>query len=434
MTRCLVLLTAALGVAFVARGEDAGQSLSAPRTRAEVKKAVEVQKNAAPNLPMPPEAERTRGNNGAMQRYYLPREWQQGGGAFGRRTEKGKEGEPDRAKARDQRNGRDNAFTTQLFWIVSRTNDCRYCLGHQEAKLTNAGLAEEQIARLDGDWSDVPPEMKPALAYARKITLEPHNISDADVAELKKQYPAKQVLSIISSCAGFNRMNRWTGSLNIPQDREPMGRKESLDGAPDPKYANIDSPMMPKEAIPRPPLEPRADVEAKLAAARTRSPRVELPAADGFVDPAESNRPLPAWTRIAGAAPEQALSTYKNREAILSTGRIPTLLKAKIMWTTARNNRAWYALADAQRRLKTLGFTPDQSFAVDNPDASDAPTAAALAFARKLTIAPQLVGAEDFKPLKKHFSDHEVAEIVWATASGNYFDRLTEPVGLPVED
>src|SRR6202000_765557 len=42
----------------------------------------------------------------------------------------------------------DYPFKTELFWIVSRTNNCQYCLGHQESKLLAAGLKEEEIASL----------------------------------------------------------------------------------------------------------------------------------------------------------------------------------------------------------------------------------------------------------------------------------------------
>ncbi|HVJ80985.1 MAG TPA: hypothetical protein VNC50_07950, partial [Planctomycetia bacterium] len=284
-----------------AADDSASPALNAPRTRVDVRRSVEAQKGAKPNLPLPPEAERTRGNNGSMQRYYLPKEWQTN--SFGRRGDGKNDPKAGEAKGEGKREGKrgegrgegrggmGGAFNTQMFWIVSRTNDCRYCLGHQEAKLSGAGLSEEQIASLDGDWSKFAPPVKAALAYARKVTLEPHKVTAADVEELVKLHGAPGAVGIISACAGFNRMNRWTGSLNIPQDKEPMGRADSLDGPAASEYATADSVVMPKHAIARPPLESRAEVEKALAAAKSRSANVPVPAA--------GENAAPAWTRAA---------------------------------------------------------------------------------------------------------------------------------------
>jgi len=59
----------------------------------------------------------------------------------------------------------DYAFKTRLFWIVSRTNNCQYCLGHQESKLLAAGMGEDQIAALDSEWT-----LFPAREQAAAIT------------------------------------------------------------------------------------------------------------------------------------------------------------------------------------------------------------------------------------------------------------------------
>ena len=82
----------------------------------------------------------------------------------------------------------DYAFKTQLFWIVSRTNNCQYCLGHQESKLLGAGMTEDQIAALDSDWSQFGPKEQAAYALARRITLEPHLLSDADIDAVRAHY------------------------------------------------------------------------------------------------------------------------------------------------------------------------------------------------------------------------------------------------------
>jgi alkylhydroperoxidase family enzyme len=396
--------------------------LIAPRTRTEVKKSVEEQKKAKSRLPLPP-GERSRGNNGSMQRYYLPPEW------LSPRPPGPRPGEAAGKAGEGRRGGAfGGAFNTRMFWIVSRTNDCRYCLGHQEAKLRAAGMTEEQIASLDGDWSGFDDKDRAALAYALKITLEPHLVGQADIDALAKHFDPPALLGVISANAGFNRTNRWTGTLNITQDEEPMGQKESLDGPPASDWADRDSTVMPKLAVARRPLESRAAALAAIEAARTRSPRVKLP------EIVSAGKPLPAWIGVVAKTPEEASQQFANRTALFTTGKIPALLKARIAFITARHNRSWYALADAIARLKSLDQSVDAIFSLDEPEKMQLSEVdrQALLLARKITVQPQLITDAEIEALRPTMSDHEIGEVVFASAAGNWFDRITEPVGLPV--
>ncbi|MFY8202222.1 MAG: hypothetical protein ACOVLE_16215, partial [Pirellula staleyi] len=72
-----------------------------------------------------------------------------------------------RSREQDPNFSLDPGFKVQLFWIVSRVNNCQYCLGHQESKLLGAGKSEDEIASLDGDWSEFQPAEQVAFAFAR---------------------------------------------------------------------------------------------------------------------------------------------------------------------------------------------------------------------------------------------------------------------------
>ena len=131
-----------------------------------------------------------------------------GGGGFGRDN--------------DSDNSLDYAFKVQLFWIVSRTNNCQYCLGHQESKLLGAEMTEDEIAALDGDWSEHKPEQRAAYTFARKFTYQPHLLNDADIDGLRKFYTDKQILETIRSTSWTEtgpsslrknaRCSRWLAS------------------------------------------------------------------------------------------------------------------------------------------------------------------------------------------------------------------------------
>ena len=80
----------------------------------------------------------------------------------------------------------DYPLTVSCFWIVSRGNNCHYCLGHQELQLRAGGLDDDTIASLDSDWERFEPRTKAAFAFARKLTLEPQLVDADDIADLKQ--------------------------------------------------------------------------------------------------------------------------------------------------------------------------------------------------------------------------------------------------------
>jgi alkylhydroperoxidase family enzyme len=115
-------------------------------------------------------------------------------------------------------------------------------------------------------------------------------------------------------------------------------------------------------------------------------------------------------------------------------GTLSPRLKAAIGWVAAREDRAWYALAVARDRLRAVGLTDDQIFALDG-DQNDLPDRerAALAVVRKLAVSGAVVTDADIEGLRKVFTDREVAEVVHHTCNAAFFDRLTEAANLPLD-
>jgi alkylhydroperoxidase family enzyme len=410
-----------------------------PETRADVKRALEDSKDAEPRLPLPPLGEEetevaSRGgwgvvNNGRMRRHYLPGGF--AGGGFPAREEPGMTlGYP---------------FQTMVFWIVSRANNCTYCLGHQESKLASAGVPEDRVASLDGDWGPFSPADRAAFAFSRKLTTAPHEVESADIDALRSFYDAGQIAELLYVVSSFNAMNRWTGALNIPQ--EP--HREYLTPTA-PPFAGLVSrvaplpptrrPGTPTIAAPwdRPKLEPRAEVEQRLSGCRDRSPRVQLVSAEetrqrmpttllGAGDP-------PQWIRLLAHFPGVGADRAEILRAVERDGTLDPLLRARACWVAARHDRAWYALEHSRRRLRDLGQSDDEIFALDeSPDRLPQADRLALAFARLLTVDPALVTDADVARLREHFSDHQVAELIAVVAEAAFFNRLTEAAGLAWE-
>ncbi len=416
---------------------------SVPATRAELKRFLEDSKANQPRIPLPPltaeeQEKMNRGdwsvaNNGRTRKAYLPPEI--AGVGF--------------LKVNDPTITLDYPFQTMLFWIVSRGNNCTYCMGHQESKLAAAGLNDDAIAALDGDWAAFSPKQRAAFALARKLTLTPQSVNPLDVEGLRSFYSNSEITQILLFVANFNAMNRWTGALKIPQEHH----REYLTPT-SPAYKDAVSlvapldPNRPKTGPScaglsrRPPLETPEEVARALEACRTRTailPLVEClkisqPTASGAGTESVLTTP-PQWVGLLvqfGQAGDARIALHKATE---TKGSLDPRFKAEIAYTAARLDRAWYALGHARRRLSALGFTPDRIDALDGSlDSFELEEAAVLALARKLTANPALIDDADIAALRSKMDDKKVAEVVHQVTEAAFFDRLTEAARLRLED
>jgi alkylhydroperoxidase family enzyme len=407
-----------------------------PATRPEMKAGLEALKDRQPRLPLP-DGGQGGVNNGRMRASYLPESWG-GGGGRGNRTAN----QPGRRDARGGfgRRGQDpNAtmdypFTTSLFWVVSRGNNCYYCLGHQELKLRGAGLDDDTIATLDSDWSRFDPRQQAALGYARKLTLEPQLVNDAEIAALKKVFSDPEIIEMTFNIARFNATNRWTDGMGIPQDRRFGEEENSLTTPTSKQFQNTVSIAAPTTRAARPGPPSMDEVNQALGDCCEHDARVELPSEEKAREALASvigDRPPLVWERAMAGYPG-AVAQVATLNTIMSDKHLPPRLKAEISLITAANNRAWYAAGHAIQRLRGLGATAEEIAALLNPKASANPSPAHL-LAAKSTTDPHLIADADIARVRAKYSDAETAQIMQVICMSNMFDRFTEALGLPLE-
>lgn len=417
------------------------------RTRPEMKRTIEALKNREARIPLPaltPDeiaSGRRSVNNGRLRSIYLPESWQSSRNSSAGPSRQGQRtGETQNLNAtlNQAQQTPDFAFKTRLFWIVSRTNDCQYCLGHQELKLKRAGMTDDQIASLDCKWTAFPADEQAAMRFTRKVTLTPHLVTDEDIAAMKQHFKDEQFVDILQTIAGNNSTNRWTASTGIPQDKSFGGDEPSqLDTPTSDEFSKMETKVAPFDYKPRAVWESRVEVETAITACRNRTPSVKLPAIETARQALAADTPgvtPPTWVQAASFSPTSALRLWKHRQALARDGKLDPKLKAQIAWVVSRENRAWYSMAHARARLNALGVSDDVLFSIGASEDSFTPAEQAIfAFARKLTSAPHTIVDEDVAGLRKLFSDHEVAEIIFLTCDANMFDRFTEMLRLPLE-
>jgi AhpD family alkylhydroperoxidase len=281
----------------------------------------------------------------------------------------------------------DYAFKVRMFWIAARANNCQYCLGHQESKLLAAGMTEDQIAALDSAWELFPENEQVAFALAKRLTLEPHRLTEEDIAACKPYYNDLQILEMLGSIAGNNAINRWKEGAGVPQSRDGgnFGRGQTAShesyltktsdafATKRSKIVNFDPGSVSlngnaKTICNRPPLLQGADLENKLQQARTRSRR--LPIADEATtrevlgDLATESK-LPEWKRLLAQFPIAGKRMVAGMVQSKQSDALDAALQAKLDWVIARQDHAWYLTALAEKDLLTAGVTAGQRAELD---------------------------------------------------------------------
>ena len=434
--------------------------LPIPLTRLEMKQYIEDMKVRTPRIPLPELTaddkeklgDRVNSYEARLRHHYMPGQGD-GRGGFGFGGGGGGRGDTPNPEMT-----LDNTFKVQLFWIVCRTNNCQYCQGHQEGKLLRAGQTEDQIAALDGDWSEFTEAQRTAFTFGRKYTYEPHKLNDADIDGLRKFYKDEQILEMILSMAGNNAINRWKEGTGVPQSAggggfggkqpadEPKEKHTYLTPTSE-KYAKTVSKVAPlatdekgqptrQTLFRRPALEGRDEVEKGLAAAATRKPRLPLQ------DDAKTKAAMPEdykgatanWMRLLATFPTQGKSRIASQIVAEDKGDLKPLLKAQVSWIVARQDRAWYATGVAKKKLAELGQTDEQIYKLDGDwSGFTAAERAQFTLAKKLAASPVVLTDVDVAEAVKQVGPRDVTQLISYVTTRASFDRITEAAGLPTD-
>lgn len=401
----------------------ASTAKSVPPNRLEMLEALDKLKHRQARLPLPPAAPesstgdvrsnaptarssgfRSMGvvNNGRMRSLYLPQELQTGGGRF--------------PAASDQ--GLPYDFSTELFWIVSRVNNCHYCLGHQEHKLQAVGVTEETLLALDTDWSAFPEKEQAAFAFTRQLTLAPHSITDRDIDALREHFSEAEILDIAFIVGRYNATNRWTDSLGIPQEEQ-----RDFVSKLDPKAGSVPSRVAP-EGFPA--RAEKGDFNSWLTAFETqaaRQPRLAI-VSQLLVDGE------PAHEQLLAAIPAAGPTYVEHLRQARIAGELAPGLRDRIAYVVAREDQAWYMQHVSRQRLLSEGLSDEEIFQLSSERSPLDAEGAALQFAIQLTSQPQSMTDEDIQELSQFYTPQQIAEIVYHTGLAALLDRVTEVAQL----
>lgn len=436
LRKVLTLAIATLLLQSLRADDPINQPRPTPLTRPEMKQMLEDMKARKERIPVEQSAGATY--EARLTEQYLPKT----GGArsylnFSGSPARAATSNPPRiAQEPDPALTLDYAFKTRLFWIASRVNNCQYCLGHQESKLLATGMTDDQIAALDNDWSSSPANEQAAFALARKLTLEPYRLTDADIAACRAHYNDVQILEIILSVAGNNAINRWKEGIGTPQSSGggnfggSSGEHHSYLTDTNPALIKLKSKITPntdangnqlfvttKSA--RTAAMSREALAEGLAAQAKRQPRLPLAseektrAAFGDLVPAGE---VPKWMRLLANFPIAGKRQVASFVALERDLDLDAATRAALAHTIARQNGAWYSLA-------IIGDAPLHQ-------SSTPKLQSLLTVAEHLSASPVVLTDAEVAASLKHWSPREVTQAIHYTAMRSLFDRMTEAAGL----
>jgi alkylhydroperoxidase family enzyme len=126
-----------------------------------------------------------------------------------------------------EENGRrlDRVLGLGLFWIVTRTIDCPYCMGHVEMNWEVIGMTPRQIAdrsrALSGtDWSGFPEREQNALSLARKLTATPSAVTHQEIQGVVEDFGTDSAVSLLTYVCRCNYMVRVSNGFQLALERE----------------------------------------------------------------------------------------------------------------------------------------------------------------------------------------------------------------------
>ncbi len=126
--------------------------------------------------------------------------------------------------------------------VVSKLNECNYCVAHHTPRLVEQGLGAETVARiLDDDCPGLDAVDRLVRDYAVQVTTRPQYMRDAVFGELKQHFSEEQIVELTLRTALCGFFNRFNDALQIGMEdgvvADMLAKGASLDDLPEPEKA-----------------------------------------------------------------------------------------------------------------------------------------------------------------------------------------------------
>ena len=355
----------------------------------------------------------------------------------------------------------DNTFKTRaVLDRLAAPTTASTAMGHQESKLLRRGHEGGRDRRPGRRLVGVTRAAEQAaFAFARKLTLRAAPpLATPTSMRCAKHYNGLQILEMILSIGRQQRDQPLEGGRRraaVSKRGRPF-EKSRRPHAPAGNVSHTHEPGVPggpvtgrphcsrriRESHSRHDLRTAAAGIARtgravLADCRDRASRLPLVDAATARTVLAENAPagkLPNWMLLLANFPRDGARQVSSIIGQESRGDLSPLLRAQLSWIAARYDRAWYATRDAQRRLRELGQTDDQIFALDGDWSEFTPRERSLfVFTQNLAASPVVLTDAQVADAVALAGPREVVQAAHYVSQRSSFNRITEAAGLPIE-
>jgi alkylhydroperoxidase family enzyme len=245
----------------------------------------------------------------------------------------------------------------KLRWVAARANRCAYTEAYAAADLRRAGVGENALRALAGDFAGLPAADQAALTFARKMTRAADTVTDAEVARLIKLYGEKQVVAMVLLLAHANFQDRLAGTLGLAvEEGGPLPPREFRFRATGTRPAAV--PRDKPKARPEPAADRvadrdwlalnHADLKKAMDRQKARQPRVRVPSWE------EVRKQLPSgyrrkdplrirWSLVClGYQPELAGGWFNCLRTFAEESRQDRVFEESLFWVITRSLRCFY--------------------------------------------------------------------------------------------
>ncbi len=118
--------------------------------------------------------------------------------------------------------------------VVSKLNECRYCVAHHAPRLVDQGLAPESVANiLEPDCPGLDAVDRLVRDYAVQVTTKPQYMRDGIFDELKKHFTEAEIVELTLRTALCGFFNRFNDALQIGMEDGVIEDMLSRGGKPE---------------------------------------------------------------------------------------------------------------------------------------------------------------------------------------------------------
>ena len=104
-------------------------------------------------------------------------------------------------------------------WTCAREDRAWYMQNHIARRMTEEGVTKAALLAIDSSDPNLSQKDKAVIALARKMTVAPWFVTDADVASVRKHFTDYQVAEIVLHACNAAYLDRVTEVSQLPVEK-----------------------------------------------------------------------------------------------------------------------------------------------------------------------------------------------------------------------